>query len=196
MMKAMNKMVFWLTIGVIITFVLINMGVQKEILVVIGLAMLAIGSLARRMLGTYLEAVKKMKRRNYDTAISLFKEFISEVNYNPDLLKWQKFATFSRGYSYKETAYLNLGVCYYHKEKYDEAISYFKKAIEMREEMVEGYLNIAMIHFTQGNKEECYAWLEKAKLYRNAQFDKLVLEESFFDSVRKEKRFQKIVSLD
>jgi hypothetical protein len=94
MISPMNKLVFWLTFGVIITFVLINMGVQKEVLIIFGLIILGVGGLARRMLGTYFQAVKELKRNRYDTAIRLFEEFISEIKYNPDLLKWQKFATF------------------------------------------------------------------------------------------------------
>ena len=104
MFSAMNKLVFWVFLGVILTFVLINLGVQKEILIVIGLFVLGIGGLARRMLGNYFQAIKDMKRNHYDKAIRLFKEFISEVNYNPSLLKWQWFTTLSsKEYSFKET---------------------------------------------------------------------------------------------
>jgi tetratricopeptide (TPR) repeat protein len=194
MISPMNKLVFWLTFGVIITFVLINMGVQKEVLIIFGLIILGVGGLARRMLGTYFQAVKELKRNRYDTAIRLFEEFISEIKYNPDLLKWQKFATFSTEFSFKETAFLNLGVCYWNKRQYKEAISAFKKATEIRPEMVESYLNIAMIHFNQGNREECYLWLEKAKPYRNEKFNQLLIESSYFDSIRNEKRFQDILN--
>ena len=189
----MNKLIFWLAFGAVIVFVLVNMGVQKEILVILGLVILGIGGLARRMLGTYLQAVKEMKRDHTDTAIRLFEEFISQVNYNPDLLKWQKFATFSTGHSFRETAYLNLGVCYSKKGRFDKALQALKKAVEIRPALVEGYLNIALIFFTQGKKNECYQWLEKAKPYRNQKFDNLLIGSPYFDPIRKEKRFQDIL---
>lgn len=194
MTSPMNKLVFWLGFGVIITFVLINMGVQKEILIIFGLIILGVGGLARRMLGTYFQAVKELKRNHYDTAIRLFKEFISEINYNPKLLTWQKFSTFSTEYSFKETAFLNLGVCYWNKRQHKEAVSAFKKATEIKPDMVESYLNIAMIYFNQGDKAGCYHWLEKAKPYRNEKFNKLLIESSYFDSIRNEKRFQNILN--
>ncbi len=70
-----------------------------------------------------------------------------------------------RGLSY---SYNNLGVVYWHMEENDKAIDYYKKSLDIKEEladlngMAQCYNNIAIVYSTQGNYRSGVEYFEKS----------------------------------
>jgi tetratricopeptide (TPR) repeat protein len=54
-----------------------------------------------------------------------------------------------------------LGNVYYHKEKYDEAITYFTKCLEINPKNNAPYNGLSNIYSKKGDEVEARAWYER-----------------------------------
>lgn len=63
---------------------------------------------------------------------------------------------------HKGRPHTNLGIYYYHKEKYQKAIAEFKKGISLKSDQIEAYVNLASVYGSIGLTEDAIVQLKKA----------------------------------
>lgn len=90
-------------------------------------------------------------------------------------------------------AWYGLGMCQYHLEKYEKAISGLSEAGERNFDQNLVNINIAKAWAKRGEEEKMYSALESAAEKGLATYARLTLDEEF-ESVRSTDRFQKIIN--
>jgi len=119
---------------------------------------------------------------DYENAVTLYKSSIENdsddykgiASYNLALIYEEKYKDYENAeYYYKlscqknyKNAFLNLGLLYYNKHKYSDAITYLKKSIDFGN--IEIYYNYAICLENIGQKEESMKYLQYHLILKNA----------------------------
>ena len=89
--------------------------------------------------------------------------------------------------------YIDIGLVYKDQRKFPEALSAFKKALELNKQSFMSYYHMARIYALEGNKDEAFLWLEEA-LKAGFNNGELLTTESDLNSIRDDKRFSQLVN--
>jgi hypothetical protein len=91
----------------------------------------------------------------------------------------------------KEVAYNGLGVTFYMRERYDEAMKAYKKAVEINPMYPDPYYNLACLYALKSNANQAFRFLNMAFL--NGYIDDQTLDQDHdLDNIRADPRFQKL----
>jgi hypothetical protein len=90
-----------------------------------------------------------------------------------------------------EIAYNGLGVTFYMRERYDEAMKAYKKAVEINPMYPDPYYNLACLYALKNNANQAFRYLNMAFL--NGYIDAQTLDQDHdLDNIRADPRFQKL----
>ena len=90
-----------------------------------------------------------------------------------------------------EIAYNGLGVTFYMRERYDEAMEAYKKAVEINPMYPDPYYNLACLYALKNNANQAFRYLKMAFL--NGYIDDQTLDQDHdLDNIRADPRFKKI----
>jgi len=146
----------------------------------------------------------------YDKALT---DYSKALELNPDYLA----ALINRGIVYKKLdkhdealadynkaielkpdyfdAFNNRGNVYLHLKKYDEALADYKRALELKPDYAPVLYNLAILFVAQGKVDDAISYLEKA-INEDKKLQKMAKIEKYFDNIRKDPRFKKLIGID
>ena len=89
----------------------------------------------------------------------------------------------------------NRGITYTKLERYDEALADFNRALELNPDYESPVYNLACLFSLWGKRKDALAYLEKA-ISKNKKFREMAKTDKYFDNIRDDPHFKKLIEPD
>ena len=85
---------------------------------------------------------------------------LNDSGFKEEAIKW--YREYLKDHSNEADVWVDMGVCYFDKNDFDNAISSMKKGIELNPEHQIAHFNLGIVNYTKGNLKEAVDWWKKA----------------------------------
>jgi len=134
---------------------LINLGKNQEAIEYLKKAV----KISEEYVYLYNLGAQYLVENQLEKAEQYFKKAINKSSEYLEKYSYQNPQTYNR---YNPSIYLNLGVIYYKKKEYNQAIKKFEKCIELNPLFANAYFNLGIIYREKGKSDKAQAYFEKS----------------------------------
>jgi tetratricopeptide (TPR) repeat protein len=85
---------------------------------------------------------------------------LNDSGFKEEAIKWYK--QYLQDHQQEADVWVDMGVCYFDMNNFDQAISSMKKGIELNPQHQIAHFNLGIVYYTSGNLNEAISWWNKA----------------------------------